>query len=234
MNYISIKHKFFCSKYSDIFEHLPTLCNYAKECESILLLSGDGNHAYWSMVHGLLHPSTFKTPPKGAVMSEQGDADCAFKMHNGVNNQQNNKKLILNAKYPYNVDELMNVTRHLKIDIQTIWKNSLDIDVSENIDMTFIDSWHIYGQMKRELDKFSPITNKYIIMHDTTVDEWEGETVRCGLNAEQQSRESGIPVDEIKKGVWFAIDEFLQSHPEWVLHERFTNNHGLTILKRIL
>ena len=204
MNYISIKHKFFCSKYSDIFEHLPTLCNYAKECESILLLSGNGNHAYWSMVHGLL------------------------------NNQQNNKKLILNAKYPYNVDELMNVTRHLKIDIQTIWKNSLDIDLSENIDMTFIDSWHIYGQMKRELDKFSPITNKYIIMHDTTVDEWEGETVRCGLDAEQQSRESGIPIDEIKKGVWFAIDEFLQSHPEWVLHERFTNNHGLTILKRIV
>ena len=25
-----------------------------------------------------LHPCTFKTPPLGAVMSERGDADCAF------------------------------------------------------------------------------------------------------------------------------------------------------------
>ena len=31
-----------------------------------------------------LHLCTFKTPPLGAVMSEQGDADCALKMRNGV------------------------------------------------------------------------------------------------------------------------------------------------------
>ena len=32
-----------------------------------------------------LHLCTFKTPPSGAVMSERGDADCAFSMCNGVN-----------------------------------------------------------------------------------------------------------------------------------------------------
>ena len=31
-----------------------------------------------------LHLCTFKTPPSGAVMSERGDADCAFEMCNGV------------------------------------------------------------------------------------------------------------------------------------------------------
>ena len=31
-----------------------------------------------------LHICTFKTPTSWAVMSEQGDADCAFKMRNGV------------------------------------------------------------------------------------------------------------------------------------------------------
>jgi len=31
-----------------------------------------------------LHLCTFKTPPKGGVISEQGDADCAFLMRNGV------------------------------------------------------------------------------------------------------------------------------------------------------
>ena len=31
-----------------------------------------------------LHLCTFKTPTSWAVMSERGDADCAFKMRNGV------------------------------------------------------------------------------------------------------------------------------------------------------
>ena len=34
----------------------------------------------------LLHLCTFKTPTSSAVMSEQGDADCAFIMRNGVKN----------------------------------------------------------------------------------------------------------------------------------------------------
>ena len=31
-----------------------------------------------------LHLCTFKTPTSWAVMTEQGDADCAFEMRNGV------------------------------------------------------------------------------------------------------------------------------------------------------
>jgi hypothetical protein len=69
-------------------------------------------------------------------------------------------------------------------------------------------------------------------MHDTTVDEWRGETIREGLNAELQSAKFGIPIDEINKGLWPAISEFLLEHPEWKILERFTNNNGLTILKR--
>ena len=42
-----------------------------------------------------------------------------------------------------------------------------------------------------------------------------------------------IEVQEILKGLWPAVDEFLQNNPNWILHERFTNNNGLTILKRI-
>ena len=32
----------------------------------------------------IIHLCTFKTPTSSAVMSEQGDADCAFIMRNGV------------------------------------------------------------------------------------------------------------------------------------------------------
>ena len=69
-------------------------------------------------------------------------------------------------------------------------------------------------------------------MHDTTVDEWQGETIRLGMNAVQQSLDSGFPIEEINAGLWPAIEEFLKNNPEWVLHERFTNNNGLTILKK--
>jgi len=99
-------------------------------------------------------------------------------------------------------------------------------------DMFFIDTWHIYGHLKRELARWHSYTKKYIVMHDTTVDEWLGETIRNGWNAVEQSKQTGIPVDEITKGLWPAIDEFLKEHPEWLLEKRYTNNNGLTILKR--
>ena len=132
-----------------------------------------------------------------------------------------------------NVNELLEVTKNFdNLVIKYEWKNNLLLDLKENYDITFIDTWHIYGQLKRELYKFSKITNKYIIMHDTTVDEIYGETIRNGWDAINQSIETGISVDEINKGLWPAIVEFLESNPEWYIKERFINNNGLTILAR--
>ena len=69
-------------------------------------------------------------------------------------------------------------------------------------------------------------------MHDTTIDEIDGETIRAGWDAHKQSRETGIPVDEINKGLWPAIEEFLNTNEDWYIKERFTNNNGLTILAK--
>jgi hypothetical protein len=70
-------------------------------------------------------------------------------------------------------------------------------------------------------------------MHDTTVDEWHGENARGGHDDYLDSQKSGIPIEEIRIGLWPAIEEFLLLNKDWVLHERFTNNNGLTILKKI-
>lgn len=70
-------------------------------------------------------------------------------------------------------------------------------------------------------------------MHDTTVDEWLGETIRSKWNAQQQSKSTGIPIDEINKGLWPAIEEFLENNKNWKIKERFTNNNGLTILEKL-
>jgi hypothetical protein len=188
---------------SDINEHLPTLYKYATECETILETGVRGCVSSWALVYGLL------------------------------NNNSVNKAIILNDISPCNIDELLAHTKDLPIIVQYKWVNNLELEIPYNVDLTFIDTWHVYGQLKRELEKFSKITMKYIIMHDTTVDEWEGESIRERFDIDAQVKFSGFPRDEITRGLWPAISEFLSAHPEWVLHERFTNNNGLTILKRI-
>lgn len=102
----------------------------------------------------------------------------------------------------------------------------------EETDLLFIDTWHVYGHLKRELARWHPYVRSYILLHDTTVDEWQGETIRNRWDAHRQSRDTGIPVEEILRGLWPAVTEFLSAHPEWTLHERFTHNNGLTVLKR--
>jgi hypothetical protein len=70
-------------------------------------------------------------------------------------------------------------------------------------------------------------------MHDTSIDAEDGESIRRGWDTAKQAEESGYPEEEIRKGLWPAILEFLDNHPEWILKERFTNCYGLTILERV-
>jgi hypothetical protein len=103
----------------------------------------------------------------------------------------------------------------------------------EKTELLFIDTWHIYGQLKRELDKFSKITKKYIIMHDTEIDGIQGETIRNNWDAVKQSQETGFTIEEINSGLQKAIDEFLETNNDWRIKQVFKNNNGLTILERI-
>jgi len=188
---------------SDINEHLPTLFSYAMQCESIIELGVRGCVSSWALVYGLL------------------------------NNNSKRKQILLSDLTECNITELLEYTKNTDVRIEYIWINDLDLQILSNVDLTFIDTWHVYGQLKRELNKFSKCTNKYIIMHDTTVDAIDGETIRNKWNALEQSKQTGIPVEEINCGLWRAVEEFLQENNNWVLHMRFTNNNGLTILKKI-
>jgi len=187
----------------DIMEHLPTLYKYAKECDSIFETGVRGCVSSWAFLYGLL------------------------------DGNKNKKILFMNDIDNCNVEDLVNVSEQFdNIHVKYEWKNNLLLDINETYDITFIDTWHVYGQLKRELAKFSKITNKYIIMHDTTVDEIYGESIRMSMNIDAQSLSSGIPIDEIRKGLWPAIQEFLEANLEWYVKERFTNHNGLTILAR--
>lgn len=203
--FLEMKYNMLSNTSSDINEHLPTFYKYARECESVLELGVRGCVSSWAFLKGL------------------------------QDNGKERKHLFLNDIEKCNIDELLHVSRDLNVNVEYEWKNDLELNVDgKTFDITFIDTWHIYGQLKRELAKFSKVTKKYIILHDTTVDAEKGETIRLGLDSMQQAFDSGFPVEEIECGLQKAINEFLFVNREWRLKEQFENNNGLTILERIL
>ena len=140
--------------------------------------------------------------------------------------QINRKRTILNR-----VVNSCGFVQNENINVVVHKENSINCPI-ETTDLLFIDTWHVYGWLKLELQRWNSYVSKYIILHDTTVDEWAGETIRLKWNPRTQSEDTGIPIHEITKGLWPAIREFLQEHPEWKIEQRWTNNNGLTILAR--
>ena len=93
--------------------------------------------------------------------------------------------------------------------------DTTDLTIVET-DLLFIDTLHNYNQLKRELELHSDKARKYLIFHDTTSFEWIGESYNGKLD---------------EKGIWYAIEELIEEG-KWEIKERYTNNNGLTILKR--
>ena len=215
MSLLETKYVTLCNTSSDINEHLPTLKSYAQECSSVFETGVRGVVSSYALLYGLVENIT-----------------------------TNNKLIFLNDIEQCDIDEFRRLAEANFVSVKYAWNNNLDLVFSPNetYDLTFIDTWHVYGQLKRELEKFSKITNKYIVMHDTEVDGIEGETKRqYGLyndlyvnnNLDGLINRTKIPKHEILKGLLPAIDEFLSANTNWIMDKQYKNNNGLTILKKI-
>ena len=128
------------------------------------------------------------------------------------------------SKWGANIDQVYNVAKQYGLDYEFRKEDVLKIDIEET-DLLFLDTWHAYCQLKAELDRHNSKAKKYIIMHDTTSYEFRDEPL-TSENAWEGEPPTG-------KGLWAAVTEFLEENDEWELHKRYTNNNGLTILKRI-
>lgn len=79
-------------------------------------------------------------------------------------------------------------------------------------DLLFLDTYHTYDQVRQELILHAGQVRRYLVLHDTTTFAVQGEGGQTGI--------------------WAAVQEFLASHPEWRLAEKYENNNGLTVLAR--
>ncbi len=203
METISSNYNRLCSTPSDINEHLPTLSKYAENCTTVTECGMRSVVSTWSLLHGL-----------------------------SQSNNENKRLVSIDLNYASGIEQVKTICNDLGIDFYFIMGNDIKVSI-EQTDLLFIDTWHIYGHLKRELETHHSKVNKYIILHDTTVDGIVGETIRNGWDAVKQSQESGYPIEEITKGLWPAVEEFLENHREWKLEHRYTNNNGLTILSKL-
>lgn len=92
-------------------------------------------------------------------------------------------------------------------DIQIVMHemSSLSVETDVSTDFLLVDSVHKYKHVKREIAIYAPLTNKYIMFHDT----------------------NGIPE------VYVAVKEFLNSTDEWKEIEHYAQGAGYTVLERI-
>jgi hypothetical protein len=174
---------------------------------------------YSGRCESVIECGIFNSPSNGALMT-------------GLLGKPNNSYLLIDTKKHVDDTPFLEACEREGIHARIIWQDDL-VCPQEEVDLIFIDTWHIYAKLKRELDRWCSYAKKYILMHDTTVDEWDGESIRGRFDIHKQVLETGWPAEEIAKGLWPAIEEFLAAHPEWYLERRLVNNNGLTILRRV-
>jgi hypothetical protein len=177
---------------SDINEHIPTLIEYASECETITEMGVRAITSTWAFL--------------GAAPKKLISYDIEDPSH-----------------YGSNIQIVYDVAKQYELNFEFKQADVLEIEIEET-DLLFLDTWHAYDQLKAELEKHNSKTKKYIIMHDTTSYEFRDEPL-TSENTFKGETSSG-------KGLWLAITEFLEENNDWILHKRYTNNNGITILKR--
>lgn len=115
-------------------------------------------------------------------------------------------------KWGGNIQNVYDTAVSYGLDFTFIKANVLEIDI-EPTDFLFLDTWHVYQQVRDELKFHASKVRKYIGFHDIVSWGERGETAGY-------------------KGINYAIDEFLQEHKEWQVKERFLNNNGLLIIEK--
>lgn len=128
------------------------------------------------------------------------------------------KYIAYDLKKDPRIEEMFEYARSLGKDYTYIENDVLDIEIEET-DLLFIDTYHCYEQLTKELDLHANKVKKYIIFHDVF------SYGRVGENLSNQ-KFSGT------KGILYAIEEFLEENQEWKIVHHVDYNNGLMIIEK--
>lgn len=125
------------------------------------------------------------------------------------------KKLVsYDIEYHPNIEKALTAGKEAGIQFDYILKDVLKTEIEET-DFLFLDTYHIENQVWGELIKHHRKVRKYIGFHDVVSFAWNGE----GGGG---------------RGIMYAINRFLEEYKdEWEIDQKWENNNGLLIIKRI-
>lgn len=214
--------------------------NYIKE-EIYNLINNNMDNIYYQKCNDVSDinehlPVLFNYASKCDTIVECGvrEPTSSYAFVKGLKGNIHNKFTMIDPYKSDKIDCFLEQCHKNKVNTSFILGSDLDCELI-NTDLLFIDSLHIYGQLKRELEYWNKHVNKYIIMHDTTSFELQSES-RYWSKTEYEHFKNILNMtdDEINKGLWYAVEEFIKNNAStWKIEKRYTNNNGLTILSRI-
>jgi hypothetical protein len=133
----------------------------------------------------------------------------------------------INPVAPDKLKLLHEQAKSLSIDFQFIQQDVLNTEI-EKTDLLFIDTLHSYKQLSCELHLHADKARKLIVLHDVITFGYHDEGIP---NIPDHLKEFADSLPN-NKGLLAALNEFLENHPEWLLHNIYQNNNGLAILTR--
>eukprot|EP00448_Togula_jolla_P034946 CAMPEP_0170627062 /NCGR_PEP_ID=MMETSP0224-20130122/31737_1 /TAXON_ID=285029 /ORGANISM="Togula jolla, Strain CCCM 725" /LENGTH=438 /DNA_ID=CAMNT_0010953969 /DNA_START=73 /DNA_END=1390 /DNA_ORIENTATION=+ len=209
-----LQRRFKLSEYTneDINEHASTLRHLAAQGCSVVEMGVRTGVSSWPLLLGL-HESS----PWG---------ECAFgqgrKFHSGFD-----VNAFMEAPLARQLAE------EIGVEYSFTQASVLRIDLEEDCDLLFIDTYHSFAQLRWELRRHGPRARKYIVLHDTVLN---GEEAEClvGRSCLRLMPRVGRPnMTDMQAGLLQAIEEFLSLHGEWRVAHHYSYNNGLTVLARV-
>ena len=200
------------------YPHKERILECAKKCTTILECGCGSMSATWALVLGMMMTSTTSVGTSNNF--RYYGIDLTPNIHVG--------------------EQIQKLCSEEGISFEIFQSNNLYFDqaqfLSSDIDLLFIDTSHIYGQLIRELSQYQSRIRKYILIPNSQVDKWYGENLREGGRHPNSNSNSNSNWSrwESQLGMFPAIVEFCETHPQWQVQEHIPQQYGLTILQRIM
>lgn len=205
----------------DIVEHLPTLQAKYEQYQT----DADGRFAYVNLFRELAREcsavaevATQRSPVTWSLMLGLYESDSPEKSYTSVVN---------NKAWPSTLRLAQQVAKANDISFNIIEDNAA-LTGSATVDLLHIAGLQTYAHLSSQLEDGSSHANRYI-------------TVLCSDpalafedDASYEGDWSEYPefIDRSKKGLWTAIEDFMQRHPEWQIKHQQLDSYGVTVLAK--